>query len=98
MSTANDGGPAFPIATHHVQSIANVEGKTVATVSQELGTYPGMTLRDWFAGMALQGIVHAVSAAALHRSAQTPPDDIMARWSYDYADSMLAARERKEDA
>ena len=93
MSTANDGGPAFPIATHHVQSIANVEGKTVATVSQELGTYPGMALRDWFAGMALGHIPILIDAMD-----ENPSYYNIAQHAYGMADAMLSARERKEDA
>lgn len=41
MSAPDDGGPAFPFA----------EATTDFSVS------PGMTLRDWFAGMAMQGLL-----------------------------------------
>lgn len=46
---------------------------------------PGMTLRDWFAGQALQGLL------------ASGPHDInpreYAQDSYEYADAMLAARQ-----
>ena len=54
-----------------------------------------MSLRDWFAGQALAGIVQAVVTASLHNSAQTPDDEVTARWALKIADAMLAAREVK---
>lgn len=50
------------------------------------GEFPGMTLRDWFAGQALVGMMAYRSAggpviAALHASA-----------AYEIADAMLAER------
>ena len=50
----------------------------------EFASEPGMSLRDWFAGQALAGIVsdHKIGASA--------PDG--ARWAYEYADAMLAER------
>lgn len=90
MSATNDGGPAFPIATAHVQSVADREGVPVATVSKNLGTYPGMSLRDWFAGMALQGIL----AQPLDSSCSFNPK-LCAESSYEYADAMLTARKEQ---
>jgi len=71
MSDTNTGGPAFPIPAH---------------------TYPngeithsecGMTLRDYFAAKAMQGILYegAESSAGI------------AGWAYEMADAMLKARE-----
>lgn len=45
------------------------------------GDYSGMTLRDWFAGQALAGVLDRVS----------DPDEVSAR-CYRIADAMLAAR------
>lgn len=45
---------------------------------------PGMELRDWFAGMAMQGYFAA-------QENWSYPLDI-ARVAYEYADAMLAAR------
>ena len=51
---------------------------------------PGMSLRDYFAAKAMQGFIDY--AAATGRFA--PPDDQLAKCSYDVADAMLKARER----
>lgn len=49
---------------------------------------PGMTLRDWFAGQALQGQAHRLASPWEHR-------DILAKDCYDIADAMIAARKEK---
>jgi hypothetical protein len=53
----------------------------------------GMSLRDWFAGMALQGMFsnHAMIDTFSHHK-------MMAEESYNVADTMLAAREGKEES
>jgi hypothetical protein len=94
MSATNDGGPAFPIATKHVQSVADREGVPVATVSKNLGTYPGMSLRDWYAGMALQGYM----AYSHPQSIVGTFPESAAETAYQCADAMIAARERKGGA
>lgn len=72
MSTHNDGGPAFP---------------RLYSRSDEDGTH-GMSLRDWFAGQTLAGIM------ADHE--ETAPREKIAFYCYAMANSMLAARERKD--
>lgn len=91
----NDGGPAFPVPMFQRQA----DGQPM-TAGDFFEGGNGMSLRDWFAGMALQGLCasmteeeskeneHALSTVAKH----------FAIASYGYADAMLAARERKEDA
>jgi hypothetical protein len=51
----------------------------------------GMTLRDWFAGKALQGWL-----ASFGPDAECKPVRV-AEFAYEVADAMLAARARKED-
>ena len=45
-------------------------------------------LRDWFAGLALQGII----AAHAGENCALPKDDWAAKNAYEYADAMLAER------
>lgn len=67
----NDGGPAFPFE--------GGEGRAAP--------FPGMSLRDWFAGMAMQGIL-----AGTEPETPWPSNANITSWSYDYADAMLKAR------
>lgn len=71
-----DGGPAFPFTC---------KGPTTAPE-----IYYGMSLRDWFAGMALEGLLAFPHS---HRDTTIP---VFCENAYAYADAMLAARERKE--
>jgi len=68
----NDGGPAFPHTTQW-------DGITPAI------NYHGISMRDYFAAAALQGLMAKVD----------PEDhwaDYRAKWSYEAADAMLKAR------
>ena len=49
------------------------------------GAEPGMTLRDWFAGQALVGMLTREEAGNADK-------DMVACQAYYYADAMLAAR------
>ena len=85
---SNDGGPAFPV----------------------MYCSEGMTLRDYFAGQALAGFVgqwekEICEAGVDEISNEKRSERERAEWiqraantSYGYADAMLAARERKEEA
>ena len=72
----NDGGPAFPMA-----------GNTSNWDSEKRQYVPqyGMTLRDWFAGQVLAGLI-------FHNDYGQRSDDDIANGAYSYADAMLAAR------
>ncbi len=52
----------------------------------------GMDLRDWFAGMALQGLC---AFPGQLRDSRRPDAKLHARMAYEYADAMLAERGRK---
>jgi len=59
------------------------------------GTYsvictPGMTLRDYFAGQALVGLL-----AQSNGTATISPHDEGAKYAYEMADAMLEAREQE---
>jgi hypothetical protein len=73
MSVPYNGGPAFPRP-------ASVSPR-VADIKQQ----DGMTLRDWFAGQAMQGFIACPDT-------QGEPEGI-ATWCYQMADAMLKARE-----
>jgi tetrahydromethanopterin S-methyltransferase subunit D len=74
MDKVNDGGPAFPIP------LAPGELYT------ETGSGCGMTLRDWFAGHALTGLM----------SNTTMPCAPLAETAYRVADAMLAERAKEK--
>jgi len=54
----------------------------------EVPEYHGMTLRDYFAAKAMQGFI----AYATHKGIYAPPDEELAKVSYQLADAMLKAR------
>jgi len=90
MNATNDGGPAFPC---EIGIPGYGDSKPLTMPSGEvlwIQTSTGMSLRDWFAGMALQGVT---SSANWDGAISDVADD-----AYSLADAMLAARERKEDA
>jgi len=72
----NDGGPAFP------------ETRWDDRTRQEF-QWTGMSLRDYFAAAALQGMLATFSKKEASASLVTDG-------AYRFADAMLAARERKE--
>jgi hypothetical protein len=53
--------------------------------------YPGMTLRDYFAAVALQGIISGLATELLADS-----HDQVAGDAYRFADAMLRARETQK--
>jgi len=68
----NDGGPALPTADSYHPS------------GQIAYWRKGMTLRDWFAGQALAGL--------LASNENNMPFDVVAPLAYRHADAMLKAR------
>lgn len=84
MSEINDGGPAFPQAPHKFLYNSPDEARIYAIPT-------GMSLRDWFAGMALQGML------ASHSVKDSGEDDVLnfsviSELAYRYAHSMLKER------
>lgn len=76
----NDGGPAFPFVVPDVR-----DPESGAGISQGCA-YGGMTLRDWFAGQALMGLV-----ADPNNMSPAEQNGISA---YKFADAMLEARKK----
>jgi len=91
MSEINDGGPAFP-----------TDGES--QVSARLWHFSGLTKREWYAGMALQGMLSDPSpssrgcAEAVASNLATGRDistftGIITKAAYHYADAMIRAGE-----
>ena len=82
MSSKKNGGYAFPRAA--VSDFKNINDG-------------GMTLRDWFAGQALAGMMASDKCAEFQKHLYSDRLDVgrgvFARACYDHADAMLAARE-----
>ena len=82
MKVKKDGGSAFPLL--HPYRVSE-DGK--------IHRNDGMTLRDWFAGMALQGLVSFCGSEGFDRGPQN-----MAVRSFELADEMLKERETNDSA
>lgn len=52
---------------------------------------PGMTLRDWFAGQVINGLMAGRQGASIQKQFAAIECDL----AYEYADAMLSAREVK---
>lgn len=88
MTTIKDGGPAFPVFINDEVIISNL--KTDPKLAGELANMRiGMSLRDWFAGMALQGIM---SKQYMEKIPDGYPPAHRASEAYRYADAMLEER------
>lgn len=70
----DDGDPAFPVqlGTQHDRYLAA----------------PGMSLRDWFAGQALTGLLMRTSLGG---------PKTLADMAYEFADAMLEERKRDDE-
>jgi hypothetical protein len=82
--TSNNGGPAFPHG-------ALPSGKTPDGLEwKDVPPQGGMSLRDWFAGMALQGILSNAWIAERFGAAEAT----RAKDAYAFADAMLEERNK----
>lgn len=90
----NDGGPAFPLSPEIGKAHFD-----------DPGAYPGMTLRDWLAGQALNGLLHSASyGSELQRifdfnktianagDEKESPQDYTARIAFSLAEAMIRQR------
>ena len=78
MSKARDGGPAFPLQDTFPSSRMDIK--------------KGMSLRDWFAGQALAGMM----ANCYEDWNFETHGELVGTEAYRIADSMLKARGKKE--
>ena len=86
------GGPAFPAPDLGEHDFG------------QRGAYWGMTLRDYFAAKAMQGIVSSIDGEDNYRrlrghaaAAELSVSEWIARDAYKQADAMLKAREVKHE-
>lgn len=81
---SKDGGPAFPSL------------QPIYAMNMGLGPQPatGMSLRDWFAGQVLTTLVGYKPAHELCVQAKADTAPYMAQMAYEFADAMLAEREK----
>ena len=79
-----DGGSAFPYIPRASSGNLDIRKQT-----------PGMSLRDWMAGMALQGFVTIPEKlmGVMHTNHNTNLAEAAAELAYAFADAMLAQRE-----
>lgn len=84
MST-NDGGQAFPLSGYTIDLGIDDDGEPIIGHGKPM---PGMSLRDWFAGMAL--------ATDCVEYADSDMESVAKR-AYEVADAMIAEREKKHE-
>ena len=86
----SDGGPAFP-----VQVTVGSDGKENGLQFGNRDYWAtGMSLRDWFAGMALQGILRADDGSEGEPVMEFRNAPVYAECAYKLADAMLKEREK----
>ena len=83
MEKKQDGGPAFPASTRPMQDEYGYGHQDGLSTWQ----YGGMTLRDYFAANAMQGML------ANQHQYRANDEHMFARDAYVVADAMLRARE-----
>lgn len=92
VTEVNDGGPAFP----------QWDGHAITSEPNYLGG--GISIRDYFAAAAMQGLIACQSTADARREAtqemtrrglsHNEMDKLVSRCAYDYADAMIAERNK----
>ena len=103
MSKINHGGPAFPVqdqqaihavAAAAIMGIEDSDERDAAYTKARAQAVGGMTLRDYFAGKALQGFL---ATGAMEKGVRYVSPEVneqaMAAACYALADAMLRARE-----
>lgn len=80
MTSKNDGGPAFPFEMRRTPTLPS--GQAIGPTYLEF--YPGMSLRDWFAGQIIMSRFHISPEV----------QESYAERAYAMADALLAARDK----
>jgi hypothetical protein len=84
--TMNNGGPAFPTEWTNTGDQNRTAPNGVVVAPGETVQLHGMSLRDWFAGQAMQGLIADTEYPLDH--------DGLAKAAYDIAGAMLEARKQ----
>lgn len=84
MNAINDGGSAFPTTATATTVSKQNDGDSVLT---NYGSSPGMSLRVWLAGKALQGW----AAGRNHSMTESSDHDTVAKACLQYADAIIRA-------
>ena len=87
MNTINDGGPAFPVPNPDHQTFSP---KTVKDLKRLMS---GMSLRDYYAGEAMNGELCAMRGDGLDMDLADESLERLTRHWFRIADAMLKARE-----
>lgn len=78
----NDGGPAYPVSVGTGPLSANFSS-------------PGMSLRDWYVGLAMQGLLSNPNIIRPKDHTDKQGHARMAKACFVYADSMISERLKK---
>lgn len=81
---SNDGGPAFPVTADVLTDFSISTGNRHMT---------GMSLRDYFAAAAMQGLIAAGFASVPEGETGDDTNDYVAGRAYYIAEAMLVARD-----
>lgn len=92
----DDGGPAFPTNTNDTgKAFATQDYDPVSGLPFTIVHAPGMSLRDWFAGEALKGLIerNGIYWQGLNREnlAGWLPQEA-AMYAFQFSDAMIKAR------
>lgn len=89
MEKINNGGPAFPAGNIRKSRSVSDPGADFRVTDITTPAQSGMTLRDYFAAKAMQGM-YASDTDSWNSSGH---EDARAKSAYEMADAMLFARE-----
>ena len=90
----NTGGSAYP--RNHVPGTVTTDGEGRQYHTPFMPAQEGMTLRDYFAAAALQGVLsdHVKMAVWGCENGSEGAREVAAMVAYEYADAMLAERDK----
>ena len=89
---AKDGGPAFPS-----DAPTGLAAEQAAAFGRPLENHPGMSMRDYFAAAALQGLIASCAKEIIQKLDDKDAEthyELMASVAIAYADAMLAERDK----